>query len=138
MLKLSTQKTSWSDHDSSVWCNNLRSVLNSLLIYIVILQLLFISPMPPWTNPNMVCMATIWIPYTLCVKSALIQFHRSLTFARFTGVINLVFPKWARILLLVQQLYWHQARIFQDVSPSQGAHLKSIVRENWNRMLGIT
>jgi hypothetical protein len=79
------------DHDSRVWCNSLTCLLNSLLIYTVILQLLFISPMPPWTNPNMVCMATLWIPYTLCVESALIQFHRSLTFARFTGVINLVF-----------------------------------------------
>jgi len=106
------------DNDPNVWQNNLRSLLNSLLIYMILLQFLFICPMPPWTDPNMICLATLWIPINLLEESGVFQFHRSLIFARVMEVIDFIFPKRVRVLLVVQQLYWHRERIFQDVSPS--------------------
>lgn len=80
------------DHDSNVWQNNLRSLLNALLIYGMMMQLLFIAPMPPWTDPNMVFLATLWIPYTLCVESNLFQFCQSLALSRFKEVTSLFAP----------------------------------------------
>jgi len=62
------------DNDPNVWQNNLRSLLNSLLIYMILLQFLFICPMPPWTDPNMICLATLWIPINLLEESGVFQF----------------------------------------------------------------
>ena len=123
------------DNNVIAWQKNLDSLLNSLLIYIVLLQFLFICPMPPWTNPNMIFLSTLWIPFNLIQESNLFQFHHSLMSARFMEGFNLVFPNWVRILLLLQQVYQHRGSIFQDASPAQVAHLNEAIQATWNRYL---
>jgi hypothetical protein len=126
------------DNHPDVWLNNLRSLLNSLLIYTLIIQLLFMSPMPPWTNPHTICLATLWIPFELCAESVHFQLQRSLGCARLKEFPNFIFPKWARILFLVHQMYYYREIIFQGVSAAQVAHLNSVIRESWSKLLGVT
>ena len=125
------------DNDMDAWQDNLDSLLNSLLIYVALIQFLFICPLPPWTDPSMLFLSTLWIPFNLVQESNLFQFHRSLTLARFMEGLNFVFPKWFRILFILQQVYQHRGSIFQDTSPTQMAHLKSAIGTTWNRYLGV-
>ena len=116
------------DHDPNTWRNNLRSLLNSQLIYVVILQMMPMFPMAPWTNPRTIFLVSLWIPFGLCFDFALFHSQRSPGLSRLKEGLTLAFPEWIRILLFVQQTLLAQeirlsgCTLYSDGSLKLGFH----------------